>query len=494
VTPRRRLELALLSASLTSGALLGGCHVHRQNSDHCFYAEGDQTCATLDPAHPFCAGPGCGDITPGCVAELPPDACYSPCGHAALLSDDASCIEPSDESTDAGTETSSSSGPPDVSTDECQQNADCPELEPYCSFGTCVTCDATPDPAAACFALTGGASTICLDGECVICTAQDSSACTDATPICDPATHTCVPCTSHEQCPGQAACDLVLGECLPADQVWHIDGDGGQDFLTIAEALAALGNGSGTLFIHALDNNAGYVEGISFSGDRALALFGAAGEQPLLYQTPVSLEVLESARVYARGVTLRGQDALLITASHVELDNVILAPQLRSTLRAEDATLRVRNCMLRSTTDVNYPALELAGTVDLDLRYSSLLAFGEHAAISCQGAALVPGSRVRNSLLVNLGTAHAVQCAAPSYEHNALEDATGFVDNTSVGDAVFQWFVNSGFGDLHLSNIAPISIAAAASWSEGDPLFDVDGDPRPTLDGSPDFAGADRIP
>lgn len=150
--------------------------------------------------------------------------------------------------------------------------------------------------------------------------------------------------------------------------------------------------------------------------------------------------------------------------------------------------------MLRSTLSIDYPVLELVGTVDLDLRYSSVFALGEHAAISCQGAALVPGSRVRNSLLVNFGGAHAVQCASPAYEFNALDDATGFVNNTSVGDAELQWFVNPFFGDLHLANIAPVAIAAAASWSEGDPLVDVDGDPRPQLDGSPDFAGADRIP
>jgi hypothetical protein len=141
-----------------------------------------------------------------------------------------------------------------------------------------------------------------------------------------------------------------------------------------------------------------------------------------------------------------------------------------------------------------FPVLDLAGSTDLDLRYSSLVSLGEQAAISCQGAALVPGSRVRNSLLVNLGTAHAVQCASPSYQHNALEDATAFVDNTTVGDADLQWFTNPLYGDLHLSNVAPLSIVAAASWSDGDPLVDFDGDPRPAIDGSPDFAGADRLP
>ena len=40
----------------------------------------------------------------------------------------------------------------------------------------------------------------------------------------------------------------------------------------------------------------------------------------------------------------------------------------------------------------------------------------------------------------------------------------------------------------------PVPIAAAAIWSEGDPLVDIDGALRPAIEGSPDFAGADRLP
>lgn len=198
---RRSLEFVLIGAALLGGIVLGACHVTRPNADHCFYAEGDHSCAELDPSRPYCAGPGCGEVVPGCVAELPPDDCYSPCGHAALLDDDASCIDPTgagdttETSGETGDETSSS-GALDMSVDECQDHADCPELEPYCSFGTCTSYDATPDPAAACFALTDGESTICLDGQCVICTEQDASACTDTTPRfctapCEPRTRPC---------------------------------------------------------------------------------------------------------------------------------------------------------------------------------------------------------------------------------------------------------------------------------------------------------------
>jgi hypothetical protein len=491
----RTLELALLAGAMVGGAALGGCQVSRPNAEHCFRARGDLTCAELDPTRPYCAGPGCGDLDYGCVAEVPADECYSPCGHNTLIEDDASCIDVGDESdtgTDTETETSAASET-DTGADECQGHADCPAVAPYCLLGTCTPCDGTPEPEGACFTATDGQSTICLDGMCVECTADDTASCTEAQPVCDLETHACVPCTAHDQCSGGAGCDLVLGECLPSDAVWHVDGDGGEDFVTIAEALAALGNGSGTLVIHELDTE-GYVEGISFGGDRALAVFGAEGEFPLLYQTPASLDVSDGARVYARGLILRGQDAALITDAHVEFDAVSLAPQLRHALRVENSVVRMRNSMLRTTFDPAYPALEIVGASDIDIRYTTVLGLGEQTAVSCQGAALAPGSRIRNSMLVNLGDIPAVQCSSPVYEHNGLEDATGFINNTTIGDATLDWFVDPLYGDLHLSIVAPVASATAARWSEGDPLFDFDGDPRPTIEASPDFVGADRLP
>jgi hypothetical protein len=150
--------------------------------------------------------------------------------------------------------------------------------------------------------------------------------------------------------------------------------------------------------------------------------------------------------------------------------------------------------MLRTTLDPTYPALEIVGANDIDIRYTTILGLGDQPAVSCQGAQLAPGSRIRNSMLVNLGELPAVQCASPSYERNGLEDATGFTDNTTIGDATIDWFVNPLYGDLHLSIVAPLSVTSAATWSQGDPLVDFDGDPRPTTEGSSDFVGADRLP
>lgn len=495
-------RLALLVAASIVGMAIGGCHNTRPNPEHCFHALGDQTCAELDPSRPYCAGYGCGDLDYGCVAERPADECYSPCGHDTLIDQDQSCIEVSGESeTDTGSTETSSSGTTTDETDtgdmDCTDHADCPPEAAYCLAGSCTPCNGTPDPAAACFTLTERQSIICLDGACVECTQDDTESCEDASLVCDVQTHSCVPCTGHDQCAGGAGCDLEMGTCLPANAVWHVDGDGGQDFHTIGAALAALNNGSGTIVIHPIGaggfQSVGYHEGIEFAGDRTLAVIGAAGELPVLsYMTPVSLQVEDGARVYVQNLIMRGEDAALVDSAHVEFDNVALLPSKRHALRMEDSEVRLQNSMLRAFQNPDiYPALEIVGTGYIDIRYSTFVAIGDGAAIFCPGAALAPGSRIRNSILINTGESPAVQCSSPSYETNGLEDATGFVNNTSIGETNILWFVNALYGDLHLTTSAPISISNAAIWAEGDPIVDCDGDLRPAVTGTSDFVGAD---
>ncbi|NVB38749.1 hypothetical protein G6O69_12990 [Pseudenhygromyxa sp. WMMC2535] len=486
--------IALLAAAMLGG-VFGGCRVERPNPDHCFFAEGDRTCDELDPSLPFCVEPECSAAPYGCVAEPPVDGCYSPCGNGTLAGQDASCIEVSDESDTGTAETETGSGTGDeLGTDtdaECISHEDCPESSPYCLLGECVGCDATPEPEEACFALTGGQATVCLEGECVECSADNPQPCIDDALVCDTDAHACIACSAHDQCAGGAGCDLALGLCLRPDMVWHVDGDGGQDFETIAEAVDAIGDGSGTIILHELDTP-GYAEGVSLAGDRALALLGAEGEYPRLQMSPVSLEAGDGARLYARGLLLYGDSGAVVSGAHLELDRVRVAPAQVNALVVEDGVLRMRNSMLRSGLGMD-AVLDVTGVSDIDVRYSTLVGFTDEPALLCQ-ATLVPGSRIRNSILVNLGDTPAVQCAGLTYEGNGLEDATGFSGNSTIGDADLDWFVDLLFADFHLTVVAPVAVATAASWSEGDPLVDFDGEARPATEGSPDFAGADRLP
>jgi hypothetical protein len=80
-------------------------------------------------------------------------------------------------------------------------------------------------------------------------------------------------------------------------------------------------------------------------------------------------------------------------------------------------------------------------------------------------------------------------CAQIDISASALESA--LPNNTAVGDPNVAWFVNVSTGDFHLTPAAPAEIATAAVWQTGDPKTDIDGDARPTTDGTADYAGAD---
>jgi hypothetical protein len=493
------LKLALISGAMLGGVLLSSCRVSRPNPEHCFHAGGDQTCAEIDPQLPFCEIPECGSRAYGCVAEQPSADCHSPCGADTTAEQDVSCVEvgvdtETETDTDTGLETDTET---DTSEDDCQTHADCPTDAAFCLFGTCSACDGAPDPNGACFVLTDGEAPVCLDGECVECTSDQLDLCIDAQLACDSSTNTCIPCTHQSQCPGDAGCDVVFGSCLPADAVWHVDGDGGHDFTTIAEAMAEIGDGSGTIILH--ENNFGqeYPEGISFAGDHALAILNVGKQHPKLFTDDVSLAVSAGARVYARGLTLHGSIAVRATAgSHIEIDSCRLGPLDEHALRLDDSVLVMRNSMLRGVWSVNFPALAITGTSSIDISYSTIVSLGEPAAMVCVGT-MAPGSRIRNSLIGKFADGEVIYCSGVSFENNGLE----LIEwnkwkrgNTQIGDMSGTWFKDPPPGDLHLTPQAPVVLTTAAMWAEGDPLVDIDGDPRPGIEGALDFVGADRFP
>jgi len=109
------------------------------------------------------------------------------------------------------------------------------------------------------------------------------------------------------------------------------------------------------------------------------------------------------------------------------------------------------------------------------------------------------GSSIRNSIVVfsNGVDPNGGELLCPNIDlgNNALEGNFGG-SNVSLGDMSTGWFtnLNGGFnsGEFFLSGSHPDEINTAARWQAGDPATDIDGDPRPTTDGSEDYAGADR--
>jgi len=92
---------------------------------------------------------------------------------------------------------------------------------------------------------------------------------------------------------------------------------------------------------------------------------------------------------------------------------------------------------------------------------------------------------VRNSLLLASTDDPEIDCMTDSLDNSVTE--------ADVGELNTNWFVVGGYatGNFHLSGLAPAAIMTAAQWQQGDPPTDIDGELRPTEDGTADVAGAD---
>jgi len=91
-------------------------------------------------------------------------------------------------------------------------------------------------------------------------------------------------------------------------------------------------------------------------------------------------------------------------------------------------------------------------------------------------------AEVRNSILLSADTVPEVQCAGATLSSSVTEADVGFMSS---------WFMSYGVGDFHLTAAGEAVFADVAQWQQGDPVTDIDGNPRPTTDSSLDYAGAD---
>ena len=99
---------------------------------------------------------------------------------------------------------------------------------------------------------------------------------------------------------------------------------------------------------------------------------------------------------------------------------------------------------------------------------------------------LATASLITNSVVVSYS-------AQPEIECPSLELASNFTeaDSGMDFDDVSGWFVDFEGGDFHLSGAHPVQIETSAVWTVGGPTHDIDGDPRPAMEGAMDVAGAD---
>ena len=494
-------------------ALGPSCTTTTRNGEHCYYNAGNATCAERhDGALPYCAF-GCSDSPngDGCVDAEPSGPCYSPCGGEQNFAEDNTCLDV------AGTDTTtpSSTGPTDdgpTGTDDadttqgtspsttddtgplpCDTSGDCPDgTTPICSDYVCVACTSTALPDAECAAKDPDLPACGVDGDCVVCTAANPLACPESAPVCDD--EACRGCVAHDEC-SSAACEFESGECFST--LCSLDVPGDHDTLQAAvdEAIDA----AAPCVIHVTDDVVGVdlAHTVTVASGMEVAIVGA-GAAPFQVTggSAPTLHVIQGATVYLAGLRIGGSvDALGVqvvgAGSMLYVDDSEVVDNNGGGVSIETgARLQVRNSMIGGAADL--AALALSGNSQADILYTTVVgATGDASVLVCPGTANVT---VRNSFLVGRGPADLdISCDADvTYSATeALVDGTG---NVALGDLTLtnqnQWFINYGAANYHLA-MPPDELLTTARWQDGDPIADLDGDPRPAVDDAMDVAGAD---
>ena len=472
-----------LLVGMTIGA---GCW---QRADrHCLNLDGDATCVERGIGT-FCDA--CRVDADGCTYEQPSPTCHFVGPEPALASAGTS----DDASTSAEPSATEGSGPTTAGAAPCTSDEECSDpAAPFCApDGSCVGCDGLTEPDAACV---GRDETrpVCVDGECVQCSATSSGACDATLQICDPEANACTSCSEHEQCPS-GACELLVGRCFPPSVVvLEVDGDGDADYLNVGAAVADVAGGDmAILVVHELDGGEPYEGAAAIAGGKTIALLGAPGEEPAIRGNLPgihTLRVLEAGTtVYIDRLALRDATSgrgLVVSGGTAWVDRSRIVGNAGGGVLAEaGASVTLRSSFVGGDVD-DVNALEVT---DASARvvYATLVGgSGNATALRCAPGATV---EVRNSALLALTNTSEVLCGG-TYDHDAAEHTLEGM-NTLLPPMSTTWFEGYVQGDFHLTSMGAHELEAVARWERGDPRTDIDGDARPTVDGASDHAGAD---
>lgn len=323
------------------------------------------------------------------------------------------------------------------------------------------------------------------------CTAEDTSVCYAQALVCDEETNACVPCTEHEQCES-GACDAFMGECIDVANVLHVGFM--QEFGTVGAALdevMAMSIDPAVLVLHggpSFDETAEVTTGV-------VAFVAAEGDSPQWINSGVAAPTLTvsgaQTRVYVQGIRLaqNGNDLGLLVDAEARVDvrrSRIVQNSGGGIVAQNAAELTLRNCFVGDGNTNSTDAITITGAA-LDMLYTTVGAAANTGmparALFCDAGGQAD---VRNSVLVSFDAGPEVECPGLTIADSATEAELGMLSGT--------WFTNYGTGDFHLTMSAPIPFATSARWQTGDPATDIDGDPRPTMDGAVDYAGADAVP
>lgn len=465
-------------------------------SNHCANASGDQTCVDRGMGS-FCDA--CSAAADGCTAVRPTGDC-----HFEGPGQESDPSNPSTSTNDDGVMTAETTPDPNLDssvtsgTQPCSSDEDCGEAAaPFCGpSGVCVACDQIADADGACVGL-DPAVPVCVNGECAECTTTELDACGGYTPVCDDDSNACVACSDHDQC-GEAACNFYTGACLPANAVVHVGV--GLDFGSLATAVESFGMGTeGTIIVHA----GVYFESIAVTDGRTLAFLANEADLPVWGQDVGGphLWVHDDSIAILDGLSMPGvllfevpaEPALRVSGARAWVDRSHLVNNAGGGILIEGgADVTIRNSFIGGRANgVN--ALEVNDS-SASILYSTLIAGRAGAvALSCSSPTSVV---VRNSLIAahksGPGSGLDVACDRANITFSATESAISGMGNQMFGNIPASWFEKHGSGDFHLRGDGLTELANIAPWQSGDPPTDIDGNPRPSVDGIPDYPGADR--
>jgi hypothetical protein len=400
--------------------------------------------------------------------------------------------EPSSSSTASGpgTQSNSGSGTDDTSTSSppgCATSDECTDpAAPICIDAACVHCTSHEQ----CDARDPDAPTCRGDGHCVACTPIHSAACSGNTPVCNPNTSACEPCSFHIQCP-DSACDIQTGACFTDDCIVDVDGDGGANYYDIQDSLA---DGC-VVRVHELGDGGGaYFETLLVNGF-TVAILAADAETPLVQggDGNPSLALTNGAVAYVQGITFRNSMAAGITASSASLyldQSFVVNNSGGGILLSNGAAGSLRNSFIGVNGNGSPTARGLhVNASTLDVVYSTIARndAGLDDSLLCNLTSTVT---VRNSILIGRDSP-SINCTPLTASFSVFDEAVAGAGNETVAAINNSWFVDVFTGNLHLTGAGETQFSDVAQWEAGDPPTDIDGEPRPTDPGSADVAGAD---
>jgi hypothetical protein len=268
-------------------------------------------------------------------------------------------------------------------------------------------------------------------------------------------------------------------------------------YCTLGQALVGVDSGSLIILHEVMTDPFAYpVDSLDIQID--IAIFAAGEEAPALQGTSgaPAFTVTAAGDLFMRGVTIAGTQGggsgMLVSGGNAWIEQSRIVNNSGGGIVVDGGGMLVLENSFVGGDQNDMRAVDVVdGTVSIT--YSTLAGgFGAAYALWCTDGT---NTTVRNSLLVARTANDEVSCPNAVVTDNALEtDVAGNVALGPMPDMTSDWFASYGTGDFSLAVTHPAAIDTAATWQTGDPTTDIDGDPRPTTDGAPDFAGADVIP